>query len=66
MNKRIQELMEQADLHAPGGKWKEYFAELIVRECGEVATKFAIEWCRHGEMPDYGYERVIKEHFGVE
>lgn len=42
------------------------FAEMIVRECGEVATESAIRWCRHGEMPDYGYERVIKEHFGVE
>lgn len=36
MNERIQELMAQADMKAPGGKWKEYFAELLITECCKV------------------------------
>ena len=55
MNERIKELAEQADYEAPGGQWKEYFAELIVRECAEIALR---------EEHD-AYE-CIKSHFGVE
>lgn len=68
-NTKIQELIKKAGWIYVGNSRvpnMEKFAELIVRECGEVATTFAMRWCREGEMPDYGYERVIKEHFGVE
>lgn len=36
---RIKELMEQADYNAPGGQWKEYFAELLVKECANVVLQ---------------------------
>jgi hypothetical protein len=39
MNERIEELIKQADYNAPGGQWKEYFAELIVKECMSIVSK---------------------------
>jgi hypothetical protein len=58
MNERIKELIKQADYNAPGGQWKEYFAELIVKECADVATY------HFRRFEDGG--KAIKEHFGVE
>ena len=75
MNPRIRELAEQAklktelwnnpepfviykeDVNYPGGLEK--FAELIVRECADVGSKFSMA---HPE--DIRYQ--IKRHFGVE
>ena len=75
MNERIRELAEQAklktelwnnpepfviykeDVNYPGGLEK--FAELIVRECADVGSKFSMA---HPE--DIRYQ--IKRHFGVE
>ena len=80
MNERIQQLAEQATEYFPktetsGEYWKfdkEKFAELIVRECGQVlvdntpVVDLVEEW-------DKGYDRAmndcihhIYEHFGVE
>ena len=64
MNERIKELAEQADYEAPGGQWKEYFAELIVRECILVCEN---GW--QGEFTACGIKQCVndlKEHFGVE
>ena len=75
MNERIKELADQAEAYADGivdqgGEFHEAYtqrlAELIVRECADVAWHYAIDWCPEGESPDYGYARVIKQHFGVE
>ena len=75
MNERIKQLAEQAklktelwnnpepfviykeDVNYPGGLEK--FAELIVRECADVGSKFSMA---HPE--DIRYQ--IKRHFGVE
>jgi hypothetical protein len=56
MNKRIRELAEQAETKEIGYYFfdREKFAELIVRECIDVAFD-------RGDNVDY-----LKEHFGVE
>ena len=78
MNKRIQKLFNEAGFHQPemerlGIEHKfEKFAELIVRECGQVlvdntpVVDLVEDW-------DKGYDRAmndcihhIYEHFGVE
>ena len=69
MNERIKELAEQAELYAVSENssmlfdvWKkrytEKLAELIVKECADVAVKF------HLAHP-YSVEYQIKKHFGV-
>jgi hypothetical protein len=62
MNKLIQELAEQAELHLELQSLKvEKFAELIVREC----VKLLPPEMTHG--PDgRPLEQVFKQHFGVE
>jgi hypothetical protein len=63
MNTRIQELMKQATYIVKGANgcvWGnnvnlEKFAELIVRECAQIADK---AWAAPGYQ--------IKQHFGVE
>ena len=68
MNERIKELAEQATTEeADGFKYfdKEKFAELIVRECAEVA---------HPRLTDVGewaagmrlVQKRLKQHFGVD
>ena len=73
MNERIQELEKQAfdavwdldnDPIGPGTHFKpdgfeQKFAELIVRECAEVAG------C-NGHVSGFTLGDLIKEHFGVE
>ena len=69
MNERIQKLYEQAycDIKDEFGYWvgrhfdKEKFAELIVRECADVAQK-------HNQSSNasiYAVGYVVKQHFGV-
>lgn len=71
MNERIRELLVEAreqtkegKWNAPTAVWAEKFAELIVRECGEVA------WRNTPETEELEYSHLIKdkilEHFGVE
>jgi hypothetical protein len=62
MNHRIKELLNQAGTDV-SGKWMnvdnaEKFAELIVRECAELATK---EYNNQGVI----YVNDLLEHFGV-
>ena len=92
MNKRIQELAEQAEAHyranvlgasmykTPPIKLMEKFAELIVRECVQVAVEQK-QWVEK-QQPVFNYDddkwdraRIqqsqhivdkIREHFGVE
>ena len=70
MNERIKKLAEQAfrDTVLCGGKrgdkdfdqlYNERFAELIVRECAEIADKNSPL-----SYPDHGIK--IKRHFGVD
>ena len=62
MNERIRELAEQAGLNAPYGSDHEglrdfdyrKFAELIVRECADVALR-----------EDHEPDECILRHFGV-
>ena len=67
MNERIKELAEQAgckafvDEYAPFKQEFEKFAELIVRECLEIA----IEEERHAPF-EGPVETKIRQHFGVE
>ena len=66
MNERIQELMLLAGTDT-SGKWMgvehaEKFAELIVKECAEVASKVVVEH----EGVDFGLVEACYEHFGVE
>lgn len=58
MNKIIEKLIEKADYEAAGGKWKEYFAELIVRECIDIVGEYS-------EDGAYCQRQMIKERFGV-
>ncbi len=62
MNQRLKELMLEAGYAAPeiAGRANK-LAELIVRECAEVANDHNSE----AEGITLGVGRVIKEHFGV-
>jgi hypothetical protein len=80
MNKRIKELLEQAGMvkileehaHEYGnGTFEntpypelEKFAELIVRECGEIAYK--AYWDNPETVRGIHIKEKIKKHFGVE
>jgi hypothetical protein len=84
MNQRIQELAEQAKKSVPHGlgvdKWietyNEKFAELIIRECMDIATEQAEKTKRHIKSPGDRHESrvhgaldvlsAITKHFGVE
>ena len=61
MNERIKELWEEAAKTTQGDSWEEQtkfmekFAELIVKECADIADK---GWAAPGIQ--------IKQHFGVE
>ena len=71
MNKRIQELAEQAGLVCEynGNLYAltndldclEHFAELIVRECGVALSPMLRDQISRGKAFD-----LIKQHFGVE
>jgi hypothetical protein len=69
---RIRELAEQATTYIEptsnsGEGWifnKEKFAELIVRECGEVAYK--AYWNNPETVRGVHIQEKIKQHFGVE
>jgi len=65
MNKRIQELMIEAGKTIPGDKhidadFCKKFAELIVKECAQVAS----DWVNEPTMLSIGTK--IKYHLGVE
>ena len=62
MNEQIRELAEQAGFYVamfdPGNKDNamiEKFAELLVRECADIADN----------QEDYLTAKIIKQHFGV-
>ncbi len=66
MNERIKVLAEQAefsekDLHIQGDNFQK-FAELIIRECANVAMQADIDGCNIGNRA----WQKINEHFGVE
>ena len=73
MNKHIEGLMYHAGLTAQGC-WDEMdaydreaiekFAELLVRECGEVAYK--AYWDNPETVKGIHIKEAIQEHFGVE
>jgi hypothetical protein len=64
MNERHEQLMAQAWIEfAPDAKAvTKRFAELIVRECAEVASKVVVEH----EGVDFGLVEKCYEHFGVD
>jgi hypothetical protein len=74
MNEQIRKLAEQAEIYAgelidEGADYNQYpryytekFAELIVKECAEVASKVVVEH----EGVDFGLVEKCYEHFGVE
>ncbi len=69
MNRRIEELAEQAGLeyNFDPMTWLKYekFAELIVRECAEVCMKeIDIGWAMAPKSP--WMTKQILEHFGIE
>ena len=67
MNERIKELLEQAtaDIKDEYGHWinseldEEKFAELIVRECADIADQHTLDG-------NWDIAKLIKRHFGVE
>ena len=60
MNDRIKVLWKQAESHTANmSELRDRFAELIVRECAEVAG------C-NGHVSGFTLGDLIKEHFGVE
>ena len=71
MNERIKELIKQAttiEEHKWGVSYdkfdKEKFAELIVRECGDIAYK--AYWDNPETVRGIHIKEKIKQHFGVE
>ena len=78
MNERLRDLVRQAGLDDPDFPIEDWdnvplakFAELIVRECAELTSRYQMGTTR---LPDiivsYNYsdklEDVLKKHFGVE
>ena len=76
MNERIKELWSQAGGHYNGGNqhtWPEYtiddpekFAELIVRECIDIASQEDFDVMMKEGYPCSQTAKKIREHFGVE
>ena len=66
MNKKIKQLAEQAYLYQEHDNFLtaalENFAELIVKECAEIADDHNSEV----EGVTLGVGRALKQHFGVE
>jgi hypothetical protein len=64
MNERIKELERQATDYYSNGQERIFdrqkFAELIVRECANIAAK------NQAENMGWDISEIIKEHFGVE
>ena len=73
MNERIKQLAEQADLtdyfhwtlQEEGYTDLEKFAELIVRECIDIISPYAVRMSRPGEEYLHPIQEIL-EHFGVE
>jgi hypothetical protein len=71
MNERIRQLAEHARKKRLGDSWsytnpaefEQKFAELIVRECAEVALKTDISYIEIDAM--HRIRDRIKDHFGV-
>ena len=68
MNERIRQLAEQAyelsDISNSGELFEEKFAQLIVRECAEIAYN---KQYKHSAAHTRGdCAEAIKQHFGVE
>jgi hypothetical protein len=75
MNERIQELAKQAGYKHPDavGECEDYayfdhekFAELIVRECIDIAGKEDFDVMMKEGYPCSQTAKKIKQHFGVE
>ncbi|CAB4125432.1 hypothetical protein UFOVP181_38 [uncultured Caudovirales phage] len=76
MNEKIRELMMKATKDMPEtyywpGQYVEKFAELIVRECAELTSRYQMGTTRLPNIiVSYNYsdklEDVLKKHFGVE
>jgi len=70
MNERIGQLAEQAGLLGPSSRVgnshqaTEKFAELLVRECGEVA--YNTYWNNPDKVRGAHLKQAIQQHFGVE
>jgi len=70
MNEQIKQLWEEAAKTTQSDSWEEQtkfmerFAELIVRECGEVAYKAF--WDNPETDRGIHIKEKIKQHFGVE
>ena len=68
MNERIKELLSQAGVHyevMPKDTVYEKFAQLIVRECIEVASPNYMEYTSEGVYYVEQAVDKIAEHFGV-
>jgi len=79
MNKRIQQLAEQAGMYVDlnGNPWPKWmsaeeceaaykkFAELIVQDCIDIISPYSVRMSRPGEEYLHPIQE-IKEHFGVE
>ena len=62
MNERIREFAEQCVGSRPYNTFDyEKFAELIVRECADVADKGVAKFTMKPEWPSY----YINKHFGI-
>lgn len=59
MNERIRELAEEAGFYANPDI--ERFAELIVRECAELAREHNLEKADRSHL----VHKAIKQHFGI-
>ena len=74
MNERIKELADQAELtiHTSIGTYMSHpefnkkFAELIVRECIDIASQEDFDVMMKEGYPCSQTAKKIKEHFGVE
>ena len=77
MNERIRELAEHCDFYVGNEHynesheekqrlWVEKFAELIVRECIDIASQEDFDVMMKEGYPCSQTAKKIKEHFGIE
>lgn len=62
MNEKIKELYEESRVKYSHGYDMEKFAELIVKECADIAEK----WYSDYPSDDRLLSDAVKQHFGVE
>lgn len=56
--------IENSEYSPKAWDWEDKFTELLVKECGKIATEWEVQHVRVTTAP-YHLDKVLKDHFGV-